>query len=159
MYEQARHDLYSMTGKYSQIKGQFAEFAVINQLRLHATEQEDLFRSITHNLPKDFRFAEYSFVWSYKLARQDRRDMWIDVFARAEDDEYSLIGEIKYREKPCFSVAEVEAFLRKAQTLQNQEHLTKTALFVLCSAGFAPDTLDYFDKHGIAYSDDERWLG
>ncbi len=159
MYEQAREDLHSMTGKYSQIKGQFAEFAVINQLRLHAIEKQDLLCSITHNLPEDFRFVEYSFIWSYKITRQDQRDMWLDVFARAEEIEYSLISEIKYREKPRFSVAEAEEFLCKAQTLQEQEHLTRTVLFVFCLAGFAPETLDYFNEHRIAYSDDERWLG
>ncbi|MCP4401371.1 MAG: hypothetical protein GY801_29240 [bacterium] len=159
MYEQAKEDLHSMTGKYSQIKGQFAEFAVINQLRLHAIEKQDLFRSITHSLPEDFRFVEYSFVWSYKIARQDRRDVWIDVFACAGEADYSFISEIKYRKKPRFSLIEAEEFLRKAQVLQKQEQLTKTVLFVLCSAGFAPETLDYFNEHRIAYSDDERWLG
>ncbi len=159
MYEKTLHDLHVMTGKYSQIKGQFAEFAVINQLRLHAKEKEELLCSITHNLPNDFHFAEYSFLWSYKLARQDQRDMWIDVFAHAAETDYSLISEIKYHEKPRFLLAEAEGFLRKAQALQEQEHLTKTVLFVFCSAGFAPETLDYFKKQGIAYSEDECWLG
>ncbi len=159
MYEKAQHDLHVMTGKYSQIKGQFAEFAVINQLRLHAKERKELLCAITHNLPKDFRFVEYSFLWSYKLARQDQRDMWIDVFARATEKEYSLISEIKYREKPHFSLEEVEEFVQKAQALQEQEHLTRTILFVFCSAGFAPETINYFNEHDIAYSDDVRWLG
>ncbi len=159
MYEKTQHDLHVMTGKYSQIKGQFAEFAVINQLRLHAKENENLLRSITHNLPEDFRFVDYSPLWSYKLTRQDQRDMWIDVFARAAQTDYSLISEVKYREKPHFSLQEAEEFFQKAQALQEQEELTKAVLFVLCSAGFAPETLDYFNIHGIAYSNDERWLG
>ncbi len=159
MYEKAKHDLRVMTGKYSQIKGQFAEFAVINQLRLHAKEKEELLCSITHNLPEDFRFADYSPLWSYKLTRQDQRDMWVDVFAKAGEGEYSLISEVKYRKKPHFSLSEVEEFFRKAQALQGQEHLTKVVLFVFCSAGFAPETLEYFNEHHIAYSNDERWLG
>jgi hypothetical protein len=56
-------------------------------------------------------------------------------------------------------LAEAEEFVQKAQALQEQEHLTKTVLFVFCSAGFMPETLEYFKEHGIAYSDDERWLG
>ncbi len=159
MYEQAKQKLHAMTGKYSQIKGQFAEFAVIHQLRLHAREKEDLLRSITLNLPEDFHFVEYAFVWSYKLARPDQRDMWIDVFARAAETDYSLISEVKYREKPHFSMAEADEFIRKAQVLQEQERLTKVVLFVFCSAGFAPETLGFFHEQGIAYSDDERWLG
>jgi hypothetical protein len=162
LYEQAKKDLHSMTGKYSQIKGQFAEFAVINQLRLHAVQQHDLFHSITHNLPEDFRFVEYSHIWSYKLTRQDQRDMWIDVFAHAPStnpEAYSFIGEIKYREKPRFALTEAEEFARKAQALQEQEGLTHAVLFVFCSQGFTQDALDYFAQHNIAYSDDERWLG
>ncbi len=159
MYDKAKHDLHVMTDKYSQIKGQFAEFAVINHLRLHAKDKEELLCSVTHNLPEDFCFADYSFLWSYKLTRQDQRDMWIDVFARAAETGYSLICEIKYREKPRFSSEETEEFLRKAQALQEQEHLTKTVLFVFCSAGFAPETLEYFKAHRIAYSEDARWLG
>ena len=85
--------------------------------------------------------------------------MWIDVFARADDEAYSLIAEIKYRKQPRFSMAEAEEFLRKAQALQAQEPLMKTVLFVLCSAGFALDPLNHFEAHGIAYSDDDRWLG
>ncbi len=159
MYAQAKQDLHTMTGKYSQIKGQFAEFALINQLRLHGIEKQDLFRSITHNLPEDFRFVEYSRVWSYKLARPDHRDVWIDVFARADGTNYSLISEVKYRENPRFSVAEAEEFLRKANALQEQEHLSRAVLFIFCSSGFAPETPDYFEEHGIAYSSDKRWLG
>jgi hypothetical protein len=151
-----------MTGKYSQIKSPFAESAVINQLRLHAVQKQDLFRSITHNLPEDFRFVEYSHVWSYKLARQDQRDMWIDIFARApstDPEAYAFIGEIKYREKPRFVLTEVEEFVCKAQALQEEEGLTRAVLFVFCSQGFTLDALDYFAEHGIAYSDDERCLG
>ncbi len=159
MYEKTLHDLHVMTGKYSQIKGQFAEFAVINQLRLHAKEKEELLCSITHNLPEDFHFADYSFLWSYKLARQDQRDAWLDVFARAPETDYSLIAEIKYREKPQFSIEEIETFMKKAQALREQESLTDTVLFVFCSCGFAQETLDLFTEHGIAYSDDDRWLG
>jgi hypothetical protein len=159
LYEQAQQKLHTITGKYSQIKGLFAEFAIINQLRLHAVSRQDVLRAITCNLPADFRFVAYAHVWSYKFARQDQRDMWIDVFARAEGTEYALIGEVKYREQPRFSVAEAEEFVQKAQGLQSREHLTKAVLFVFCSQGFIAETVDYFQEHGIAYSADERWLG
>lgn len=49
--------------------------------------------------------------------------------------------------------------MRKAQALQEQENLTNTVLLVFCSCGFAPETLEFFQEHHIAYSEDERWLG
>lgn len=159
LYEKAKEDYQSLLGKYNQTKGLFAEFAIINQLRLHAFRNQELFTSITHNLPEDFRFVEYEHVWSYKTARPDKRDIWIDVFARAGKNEYSLIGEVKNRTKNPFSAAEAEEFVRKAQILQEREQVEKAVLFVFSRKGFTRDSLAYFQEYGIAWSDDERWLG
>lgn len=159
LYEQAQHEYQTLLGKYNQTKGLFAEFAIINQLRLHAFQQPEVFRAITHNLPEDFEFVEYEQVWSYKTARADKRDIQIDLFARAGVSQYSLIGEVKNRDTKAFSRTEAEAFVRKAQHLMEWEQVEKAALFVFSRHGFTKDTLAYFREQRIAWSDDERWLG
>ncbi len=159
LYKKAKEDYQTLLGRFNQTKGLLAEFVIINQLRLHAHQKQALFTSITHNLPEVFRFVEYEQVWSYKIAREDKPDMLIDIFARADTEHYSLIGEVKNRDTKTFSKAEAEEFVRKAQTLQEREHVPKVVLFVFSRKGFTKDALTYFRKHGIAYSDDERWLG
>ncbi len=105
----------------------------------------------------------YEHVWSYKTARPDKRDIWIDIFARASltgsGQAYSLIGEVKNRTTKTFSAAEAAEFVQKAQTLQEREQIEKAVLFVFSRKGFTKDALDFFREHAIAYSDDERWLG
>ena len=159
LYEKAKVDYQKLLGQFNQTKGLLAEFVIINQLRLHAFQQQDVFLSITHNLPQDFQFVEYEHVWSYKTARADKRDIWIDLFARAGKEQYSLIGEVKNRTTKPFSAAEAAEFIKKAQTLQEREQVEKAVLFVFSRHGFTLDALAYFREHGIAYSDDERWLG
>ncbi|MCP4402731.1 MAG: hypothetical protein GY801_36195 [bacterium] len=159
LYEQAKHEYRGLLGKHNQLKGLFAEFAIINQLRLHAVEKQDLFRSITQNLPEDFRFVEYEHVWSYKFTRPDKSDMWIDILAHAGEESYSLIGEVKNRSSKAFSLAEAEEFARKAREAQEREQLRRAVLFVFSLKGFTKDALEYFQARGIAYSDDDRWLG
>jgi len=171
LYEQAKADYRRLLGRYNQSKGLLAEFAIINQLRLHAHRQQDLFRSITRNLPPDFQFVEYERVWSYKTARPDHHDIWIDIFAQApsagsfdklradSEQAYSLIGEVKNRSTKTFSLEEAKEFVRKAQTLREYEQIDKAVLFVFSRQGFAQDALSYFQEHSLAWSDDERWLG
>ncbi|MCP4405249.1 MAG: hypothetical protein GY801_49110 [bacterium] len=159
LYKAAKTEYRKLLGSYNQRKGLLAEFLIINQLRLHAHQKQELFRSITHNLPPDFQFVEYMQVWSYKTARPDKQDIWIDIFARAGEEHYSLIGEVKNRSTKVFSKAEAEEFARKAQTLQQYEEPGKSMLFVFSRKGFTNDALTYFQEQGIAYSDDERWLG
>lgn len=159
LYERAKEDYRKLLGQFNQTKGLLAEFVIINQLRLHAHQNQELFMSITHNLPKDFQFVEYEHVWSYKTARPDKQDIWIDIFARAGKEAYSLIGEVKNRSTKAFSTAEAEEFVRKAKILQEREQIEKAVLFVFSRKGFTQDALAYFQEHGIAYSDDERWLG
>ena len=159
LYEQAQKEYQALLGKYNQTKGLFAEFAIINQLRLYAYRNQELFRSITHNLPEDFQFVEYAHVWSYKTARPDKRDIQIDIFARTRPDAYSIIGEVKNRDTKPFSAAEAAQFVQKARELQELEQVEKAILFVFSRKGFTANALAYFQEHGIAWSDDERWLG
>ncbi|MCP4395831.1 MAG: hypothetical protein GY801_00765 [bacterium] len=159
LYEQAKHEYQRLLGKHNQMKGLFAEFATINQLRLHAVEKQKFFRSITHNLPEDFAFVEYEHVWSYRFTRPDKSDMWIDILARAGEQGYSLIGEVKNRSSEAFSKAEAEEFLQKACEVRKREQISKTVLFIFSLKGFKHGVTDYFREHGIAYSEDDRWLG
>ena len=199
LYEQAKHEYQSLLGKHNQMKGLFAEFAIINQLRLHAHEKQEFFRSITHNLPEDFAFVEYEHVWSYKFTRLDKSDLWIDILARAHStgsgqapstgsvtgsgqapsttasttpstgsgqdsgqdsgQAYSIIGEVKNRSNKAFSLDEAREFIQKAKELQEREQVPRAVLFVFSLKGFQPEALDYFREYGIAYSDDDRWLG
>lgn len=159
LYEQSQREYRSLLGKYNQMKGLFAEFAIINQLRLHARHKQDFFRSITHNLPEDFHFVEYEHVWSYKFTRPDKSDLWLDILARTGAQAYSLLGEVKNRSTTAFSRAEAEEFVRKAREVQEREQISRAELFVFSLKGFTKDALEYFQEHGIAYSDDDRWLG
>ena len=159
LYEQARREYRSLLGKYNQLKGLFAEFAIINQLRLHAWRKPELFRSITHNLPADFQFVEYEQVWRYKVTRPDRSELELDILARAGEHAYSLLGEVKNRATTAFSRAETEEFVQKAREVQEREQIARPVLFVFSRKGFTQDALAYFREQGIAYSDDERWLG
>ncbi|MCP4404455.1 MAG: hypothetical protein GY801_45030 [bacterium] len=158
LYEKAQKDYRALLGRFNQSKGLLAEFVIINQLRLHAFQKQEFFTSITHNLPDDFQFVEYEHVWSYKTARPDKQDIWIDVFARTGKENYSLIGEVKNRDTRTFSKTEAEEFVRKAQTLQEREQIEKAVSFVFSRNGFTKEALTYFRERGIAYSDDERWL-
>ncbi|MCP4396382.1 MAG: hypothetical protein GY801_03590, partial [bacterium] len=158
LYEKAQKDYRALLGRFNQSKGLLAEFVIINQLRLHAFQNQAFFSSITHNLPDDFQFVEYEHVWSYKTARPDKQDIWIDIFARAGNERYSLIAEVKNRDIKPFSKTEAEEFVRKAMTLREREGIEKAVLFVFSRKGFTKETLAYFRERDIAYSDDERWL-
>ena len=72
LYEKAKADYRKLLGQFNQTKGLLAEFVIINQLRLHVYQKQELFLSITHNLPEGFQFVEYEHVWSYKTARADK---------------------------------------------------------------------------------------
>ncbi len=159
LYEKAKQEYHSLLGKHNQMKGLFAEFAIINQLRLHAHHRQAFFRSITHNLPEDFAFVEYEHVWSYKVTRPDKSDLWVDILARAGETGYSLIGEVKNRSTEAFSRAEAEEFMQKARELQEREQIPRAVLFVFSLKGFKQGVTDYFQEQGIAYSEDDRWLG
>ena len=83
----------------------------MNHLKHHAYKQNDLYVSMINNLPEDFSFVEYETIWSYTASPVHKKNIQIDVFARATDDsQYTLIGEVKNR-KAKFSVKEAKHFL------------------------------------------------
>jgi len=146
-----------LMGEYSHFKGKFAEYRIIDNLRYRAKENQKRFKKMINNLPKDFKFAEYESVWSYSASPIHKRDIQIDILARAKDDEYSFIGEVKHR-KAKFSVKEAEAFIKKAGELMELEEIKKAVLFVFSVNGFHKNTLEYINKHKIAWTDDKHWL-
>ncbi len=114
---------------------------------------------MTENLPGDFQFVEYESVWRYYASPVDKSELAIDVFARAGEGEYSIIGEVKNRETKKFSEEEAAAFLKKMEELKEMEKIEKAVGFVFSPKGFTRDALQFFKEHRIAWSDDERWMG
>jgi hypothetical protein len=159
LFEKSEQKYRKLLGLYNYSKGLFAEFAIINQLRLNAFRSPDLFLSITDNLPGDFKFVQYESVWSYKTSCIDKRDIEIDVFARAGENEYSIICEVKNRDKKPFSREEAGIFLQKVQALREIEQVEKSTAFVFSRSGFTTDAIRFFKTHRIAWSDHDRWLG
>ncbi|MCP4109130.1 MAG: hypothetical protein GY749_26975 [Desulfobacteraceae bacterium] len=157
LFEKLGTEHRQVMGEYSSFKGKFAEFLIINHLRHRAYKNQSVFCNMMRNLPKDFRFAEYETVWSWSASPADRRDIQIDIFARAGQDEYSLIGEVKNR-KAKFSVKEAENFVKKAGELVKLEDVPKAVLFVFSVSGFFKNTLEYMKKNEIAWTDDRRWM-
>ncbi len=159
LYEQSKAQFRKLLGKYNQAKGAFAEYLILRTLRHQAYRKNDFFISITRNLPEDFDFVDYESVWSYRSSPVEKRDLQIDVFARAKSDEYSLIGEVKSRDVAKFSEQEAHRFLEKIRELSEAESLGKHVGFVFSVSGFTKEAVAFFEEHGIAYSDDARWLG
>jgi hypothetical protein len=109
------------------------------------------------NLPKDFEFKEYETVWSYNAAVPHKKDIKIDILARASSG-YTLIGEVKNRKTIRFSKDEAEQFLKQAEIVIELEKIQKSLLFVFSSNGFTQDALAFMKECGIAWSCDGRWL-
>ncbi len=142
----------------NKFKGEFSEYIIINKLAREAYDNNELFKSFMKNLPVDFEFADYKSVWSYKGSPVHQRDFQIDVFARSKNKiAYTLIGEVKNR-KAKFSVKEAARFLEKADELKKLEGVDKAVLFVFSSGGFFKNTIQLLVKHGVAWSEDSRWL-
>ena len=144
-------------GKYSSLKGRFAEYMIINHLKFRAFNNNEGFCSIMNNLPDDFQFVEYKSVWKYTASPVLKNSFEIDVFARAQKDEYSLIGEVKNRIE-AFAKKEAESFIQKANELIKLENVGKYLLFVYSIEGFTKGAVEYFKEQNIAWCDDERWL-
>ncbi len=162
LFEQSQHRYRQLLGKFNYTKGLYAEYAIIDQLRYHAWQQPQRFAAMMQNLPEDFHFVQYNSVWSYKTVQPNQRDINIDIFARAGADSkqaYSLIWEVKNRDTKAFNDAEAEEFVAKAQRLQERESLGKTLLVVFSRKGFTQAALEFFQAHGLAWSDDDEWLG
>ncbi|MCP4107854.1 MAG: hypothetical protein GY749_20305 [Desulfobacteraceae bacterium] len=157
LFEKMQKKYQVRSGEYSRYKGAFAEFMIWHHLKNNAFHNSDFFKSMLNNLPDDFSFAEYDRILSYHSPPLHEPEFQIDVFARAKDTDYSLIGEVKNR-KAKFSIKEAHAFLEKAGELIKLEKISKTVLFVFSVSGFHKNTFALLKKHKIAWTDDRRWL-
>ena len=147
-----------LQGKFNKYKGEFSEYVIINRLKHRAYKQNDLYISMMNNLPDDFIFVEYSTIWAYSASPVHKKDIQVDVFAKAEEDQYSLIGEVKNR-KAKFSLKEAKEFLDKALQVKKLENISKLVFLVFSANGFYKNTIKFFNDNGIAWSDDKRLLG
>ncbi len=159
LFEEYRHKYYQMLGKMNRSKGAYAEYLIINRLRFHVFRDNKKFMAVTQNLPEDFRFTEYESVWTYRSSPIEKRDLLIDIFARAGGEEYSLIGEVKYRDTKKFSKEEAEEFLKKSELLKDMEHIPKSVGIVFSLTGFTADALEFLRENDMAWTEDECWLG
>lgn len=157
LFKQWKDKFHIICGKYGSLKGRFAEYMVTNLLKYSAFENNDFFLTIMNNLPEDFAFVQYQSVWKYTASPVLKKSFEIDVFAKALDDQYSLIGEVKNRLSP-FSVKEANAFVEKANQLIQLENVRKHVLFVYSIKGFTKEAIDFFKDNKIAWCEDERWL-
>jgi hypothetical protein len=148
-----------LLGKYSWQKGYFAEYLLLDQLRFHARENNELLKSITRYFPGDFDFCDYSRVWRYDSSPEYSRSFSVDIFARAENPgDYSIIGEVKSRDLKKFSKDEVITFEKKFAEVKKLENIERLQGFIFSRSGFTKEAEDYCREKGIACGDDERWL-
>jgi hypothetical protein len=149
----------SLLGKFNYQKGYFAEYLILDQLRYHARHNHELLKSITRYLPKDFAFCDYSRVWKYHSSPAYSRVFSVDIFARsANQEDYSIIGEVKNREQKKFSKDELALFLDKYEEIKKIENLDRVVGFIFSRSGFTTEAEVYCREKGIACSEDERWL-
>ncbi|MEZ4529270.1 MAG: hypothetical protein R2941_25455, partial [Desulfobacterales bacterium] len=159
LFEESQRKYHQLLGKMNRSKGAYAEYLIINRLRFHAFRDSEKFMAVIRNLPDDFRFTEYESVWTYRSSPIAKRDLLIDIFARAKEGECSLIGEVKYRDTKKFSKEEAEEFLKKIQVLKEMESVPKSVGIVFSLNGFTKEALDFLKEHGMAWTEDECWLG
>jgi hypothetical protein len=159
-FEELKKQYYSLLGKFNCQKGYFAEYLILDQLKYRARKKNELLKSITRYLPKDFDFCDYSRVWRYDHSPEYARGFSVDIFARAENPgDYSIIGEVKSRELKKFSKDEVFEFERKFEEVKKIEDIKRAQGFIFSRCGFTGEAEDYCKEKGIACSEDERWLG
>jgi hypothetical protein len=149
----------SLVGKHNFQKGLFLEYLLLEQLRLHARENNEMLKSITRYLPGDFNFCEYSRVWRYDGSPEYSRRFNVDIFARAASPGgYSIIGEVKGRDTRKFSKEEAVAFERKFAEVKKREHLELAVGFIFSRSGFTKEAEEYCKERGIACSEDLKWI-
>jgi hypothetical protein len=159
-FEKLKKQYDVLLGKQNYQKGLFAEYLLLDRLRLHARKNNELFKSITRYLPGDFNFCEYSRVWRYDRSPAYAKRFNVDIFARAVDPaDYSLVVEVKSRDNRKFSKEEAIDFERKFEEVKEVEHLACAIGFIFSRAGFTKEVEEYCREKGIACSEDERWLG
>ena len=148
-----------LLGKFNYQKGIFAEYIILDQLKYRAKEKNELLKLITHNLPVDFNFTEYSRVWRYDTSPEYERCFNVDIFARSKSPgDYSIIGEVKSRDLRKFSKEEVIECERKFAEVKKIEKIDRVVGFIFSRSGFTKEAEDYCREKGIACSDDEKWL-
>jgi hypothetical protein len=158
-FEELKKQYHRLLGKFNYREGYFAEYLILEQLRLHALEKNELLKSVTRYLPGDFNFCEYTRVWRYNSAPEYAKGFSVDILARAAaSDDYSLIGEVKSRDTRKFSKEEAAAFERKLTAVKTQENIERAVGFIFSRSGFTPEAEEYCKEKGIACSEDERWL-
>jgi hypothetical protein len=114
---------------------------------------------VTRNLPDDFDFCAYSRVWKYHSSPEYAKVFSVDIFARSlDEDDYSIIGEVKNREVKKFSLDELKEFEAKFAEIKKRENLERVVGFIFSRAGFTAEAEAYCKEKGIACSEDERWL-
>ena len=158
-FERLKTQYDSLLGKYNNQKGLFAEYLIMNRLRSHGREDNNLLKSMTRYLPGDFNFCEYVRVWHYDYSPDRAKRFNIDVYAQAlSPGDYSLIGEVKNRDSKKFSKEEAIEFERKYREVKAAEHPDKAIGFIFSRTGFTQDAEEYCQEKGFACTDDERWL-
>ena len=152
-------------GKFNKYKGEFSEYVVMNHLKHRAYKQNDLYVSMINNLPDDFSFVEYETIWAYTASPVHKKNIQIDVFARAPkaepkagpDEQYTLIGEVKNR-KAKFSVKEAREFFDKAVEVKKMENIDKALFVVFSASGFTKKALEFLIDTKIAFSKDKKFF-
>jgi hypothetical protein len=158
-FEMLKGQYSRLLGKFNYQKGYFTEYLILEKLRLHARENNELLKRITRYLPEDFNFCDYSRVWKYDSSPEYTGRISMDIFARARSSEdYSIIGEVKSRELRKFSKEEAAAFEAKMSRVKEIENLERAVGFIFSRSGFTKDAEDYCRERRIACSEDERWL-
>jgi hypothetical protein len=149
----------NLMGKFNYQKGYFAEYLILDQLKLHARENNDLLKSITRYLPGDFDFCDYSRVWRYDSSPAYTKSFSVDIFARAGNPgDYSIIGEVKSREMKKFSKEEVMELEKKFAEVKKLENIDRALGFIFSRSGFTKEAEEYCREKGIACSEDDKWL-
>ncbi|MCP4154654.1 MAG: hypothetical protein GY757_43425 [bacterium] len=150
----------SLLGKHNYQKGLITEYLILEQLRLHGVEKNQVFKSITRYLPDDFNFCRYVRAWRYDSSPAYAKSFNLDIYAHAvAPGDYSVIGEVKSRDNKKFSKNEVLDFETKMNQIQKMENINRIQGFIFSSCGFTKEADEYCRIKSIACSEDERWLG
>jgi len=158
-FEKLKKQYSSLLGKHNYQKGYFAEYLILDQLRIHAHTKNELLKSITRYLPDGFDFCDYNRVWKYDSSPEYARKFNVDIFASPVNaGDYAIIGEVKSRDIKKFSKEEAIEFERKFLEVKKLENIDRAVGFIFSRSGFTTDAEDYCQKKGLACSEDERWL-
>jgi hypothetical protein len=157
--EKLQEQYNRLLGKFNCQKGYLAEYLILDQLKLHAGKNNELFKSMTRYLPGDFDFCDYSRVWRYDSSPEYSRSFSVDIFARSQSPaDYSIIGEVKSREARKFSKEEAIEFEKKFEQVKKLENVERAVGFIFSRGGFTKEADQYCKTNCIACSEDERWL-